>query len=356
MAKKTIRIKESEIKQIVEQTLTELNWDAYYSVANQREKQGKHDSASKLRNAAKERFDDEFVGNLQYDTMGAKMKGKQSPKFHTNFSTSKPSIDATNSKGDHLVHHRSNGKDKYYDRNGVTTPEKFFRDKQVSNAYNKAMKALNSFNEQKIDKLVSDALRKTLNENASDYYERGLNNHFSQERLPKGWEKTTDNEGNTIYIDPDFNEFTKDEYGHFVPLDTQFNEQKKYGSKVNESNELYDEWYEVEDYAGNTGSEGMYRSYDIGTYYTGTAEEDAKESGFDSLEEYLQYWFEEVKNELPWYWSDDKAYKGETIFMNDGVVCTDLYGQILFSEYQVADARRDQAFQNKLEKGEYWTK
>ena len=47
--------------------------------------------------------------------------------------------------------------------------------------------------------------------------------------------------------------------------------------KLFEMNELYSEWYDEEDYNGQTGEEGMIRSYDIGTYYDSQAEEDAKE-------------------------------------------------------------------------------
>ena len=42
-----------------------------------------------------------------------------------------------------------------------------------------------------------------------------------QEKLPRGWEKRKcdDAFGGYIYIDGDYNEFYKDEYGHFQPLD-----------------------------------------------------------------------------------------------------------------------------------------
>lgn len=128
---------------------------------------------------------------------------------------------------------------------------------------------------------------------------------------------------------------------------------------LKESNELYDEWYQEEDYDGNQGEQGMIRSYDIGEYYTSNAERDAAESGFDNLEDYLQYWFDEIRQECPWYWTkvgSGYGYNGTTLFRNDGIVCKDIYGQIMVDEYPIADARRNADFEERLGKGEYWMK
>ena len=65
-------------------------------------------------------------------------------------------------------------------------------------------------------------------------------------------------------------------------------------------NLVYDEWYGEEDYNGHVGEKGMIRSYDIGTYYVDQAEQDAQESGYNDVAEYLKYWFDEIKNECPW--------------------------------------------------------
>lgn len=43
--------------------------------------------------------------------------------------------------------------------------------------------------------------------------------YLTRERLPKGWEKIETDDDEVIYRDDDGNEYTKDEYGHFVPLD-----------------------------------------------------------------------------------------------------------------------------------------
>jgi hypothetical protein len=115
--------------------------------------------------------------------------------------------------------------------------------------------------------------------------------------------------------------------------------------KLFEMNELYSEWYDEEDYNGQTGEEGMIRSYDIGTYYDSQAEEDAKENGFKDLASYLEYYFNEIQAECPWYWTrvgSGYGYNGKTIFKNDGIVCKNIYGQIMFDEYPIGDARRNQ--------------
>lgn len=105
---------------------------------------------------------------------------------------------------------------------------------------------------------------------------------------------------------------------------------------LKETNKLYNEWYEEEDYNGHTGEPGMIRSYDIGTYYDSNAEVDAKENGFDNLEDYLKYYFDEIKTECPWYWQKigpGYGYHGNTIFKEGGIVCKEIYGQIMFDEY-----------------------
>ena len=355
MKKKLVRLTEQDLHNIIHEAINELDWKTYTKAANKREAQGKHQNASALRQTAKQRFDDKFVGDLQYDTMGDKMKGKQSPKFQTHFETKTPSIEATNARGDKLIHHRVKGQDKHYDSKGVTTPEKFFKNKEVANAYNKARQELNTFNEQKLQAIVSETIKKVLKEGFGSNGNGAINGDLfgtslnpTSEKLPKGFEKKELEDGTTIYTDQDFNEYTKDEYGKFHPLGEQ--------KQLQESNELYDEWYQVEDYDGNTGNPGDYRSYELGHSYVDSAIENAKESGYDSLEDYLFYWLDEVKDGLPWYWSNDNAYKGERLFTHDGFTFYDLYGQLILDEYPVADARRDQEFEEKLKRGEYWTK
>ena len=130
-------------------------------------------------------------------------------------------------------------------------------------------------------------------------------------------------------------------------------------SEMNEGNGLYDEWYDQEDYNGQTGEPGMVKSYEIGHYYMGQAENDAREAGYDNVSDYLQYWFSKIQPECPWYCTKVNGgygYNGTTVFRNDGVVCKDISGQIIIDEYPIGDARRNADFEERLNKGEYWTK
>lgn len=109
--------------------------------------------------------------------------------------------------------------------------------------------------------------------------------------------------------------------------------------KVIRENELYDEWYEQEDYDGHTGEPGMVKSYDIGTYYIDRAENDAKECGYDEVDDYLKFWFSEIQPECPWYWQkigSGYGFNGTTIFRLGGIVCKDIYGQIMVDEYHIS--------------------
>lgn len=110
---------------------------------------------------------------------------------------------------------------------------------------------------------------------------------------------------------------------------------------VNESvkrvlNETSEDWYAEEDYNGQTGKEGEVKSYDIGQYYLSNAEVDAEENGYEDVAEWLKAWFFEIQPECPWYWQkmgSGYGYNGDTIFKVDGVVCKDIYGQLMFDEY-----------------------
>jgi len=130
---------------------------------------------------------------------------------------------------------------------------------------------------------------------------------------------------------------------------------------LKESNELYDEWYDEEDYNGDTGEYGLIRSYDLGPMYTSEMEAEADGYGMDFgdyLKYYLKYYLDEVLPECPWYWSQrsrDRNYT--TLAQWDGIVVKELpSGQIVVDEYPIGDAERDADFQNRLEQGEYWMK
>lgn len=74
-------------------------------------------------------------------------------------------------------------------------------------------------NESKLSRIVKESVDKILSE--SDYWREAEDNYLMQEKLPRGWEKRKCDDvfGGYIYIDGDYNEFYKDEYGHLQPLD-----------------------------------------------------------------------------------------------------------------------------------------
>lgn len=100
--------------------------------------------------------------------------------------------------------------------------------------------------------------------------------------------------------------------------------------------ESVDDFYNEEDFNGNVGQVGMVKSYDIGHYYTDQAELDAKENGYNSLEEYLKFYWSEIGGECPWTWQrlgSGYGYNGTTLAEIDGVRFKDIYGQIMVDEY-----------------------
>lgn len=120
------------------------------------------------------------------------------------------------------------------------------------------------------------------------------------------------------------------------------------------NNNLYDEWYQEEDYNGNIGEPGLIKSYDIGTYYTGQAEQDAQENGYDNMVDYLKFWFDEIKTECPWYWTKvNNNYKmqGNILFEENNVICIDFCDQILI--YEDID---NSDFYNRLQSGQFYMK
>ena len=79
------------------------------------------------------------------------------------------------------------------------------------------MKQRIKLKESELKRMISESVRKVLNENAYDYYADAEDRYMMRERLPKGWEKHETEDG-IIYTDPDYNEYVKDEYGNFEPL------------------------------------------------------------------------------------------------------------------------------------------
>lgn len=81
------------------------------------------------------------------------------------------------------------------------------------------MKQMIRLTEQDLHRIVKESVGKVLNE--IDHWREAEDNYLMQEKLPRGWEKRKCDDvfGGYVYIDGDYNEFYKDEYGHFQPLD-----------------------------------------------------------------------------------------------------------------------------------------
>lgn len=191
MKKQTIKLKESQLRNLIKEALNELDWKTYANAENKRLAQGKYANANELSNMAKNRFDDEYNNNYRYDTLGAKLADKHSKTFNSTFiPTEKPSLQGRNEKGEELF--RNNGK--YYNsRRGLTTPEKFFKDKEMSDTFNTATQELDNYNngnydytpdkgwhlkESKLNKIIKKSIKKCLNEaydiDDDAYYGGGL--------------------------------------------------------------------------------------------------------------------------------------------------------------------------------------
>lgn len=101
------------------------------------------------------------------------------------------------------------------------------------------------------------------------------------------------------------------------------------------------DFYSQVDQNGRTGQPGQVKSYDCGYMTTSNVQVEAQEAGFDSIEEYLRSWWNEVSTELPWTWEtlgNGYGYHGSTIFTNqepDGgtLRCKEIYDQIMFDVY-----------------------
>jgi hypothetical protein len=156
MAKKnTIRLTESELKQVinesVKQIISELDYKTNLNAANKllqlandetdpKKKKELWDRAWELGKYANEKFHDEYIGNYRYDTMGDKLKGKKSAKFDAHLSPSSGKMAYGNirgwNKGGNEIF--STGKGKYYNHQGYVSPRQHFRDAEIADAYSRA--------------------------------------------------------------------------------------------------------------------------------------------------------------------------------------------------------------------------
>lgn len=138
---------------MVMEALDELDWKTYANAARKRFDQVNDDSvegtwndkfhkAYDLEKAANSVFDNEYIGNMKYDTLGDKLKGKHSPRFDGRMQLGYKGrmpygvIKGNNKSGGEIF---STDKGVYHSNGGgLTTPGQFFKNKEVADAYSKA--------------------------------------------------------------------------------------------------------------------------------------------------------------------------------------------------------------------------
>ena len=294
MNKKTIKkLSESDFHKMIEESvnkcLTEMDWKTYANAAKKREQQfrdeanpskkkGLFNSYYNLKDKARERFDNDYVGDYKYDTFGDKFRGKHSPKFEVGLDmTEKPYglLKGYNKGGDKLFSTKKGAYASQY--KGYTSPRNFFRNKDVADKFT------------------------TANDELWDYH----NGDYEYDSIKNG--------GNGKW-----NKKIKEAIGR----------------TINEISER-DSFYEEEDSNGNLGENGQVKSYDIGYYTISQAEEDAKENGYDDVGEYLNYWFNEIRSECPFTWQtlgSGYGFHGTTLFTDGNVVGKLIYDQIMIDE------------------------
>lgn len=80
------------------------------------------------------------------------------------------------------------------------------------------MKKIIRLTEEQLHNLIRESVDSILKENAFDYYRDAEDNYLNREKLPKGWDKFETEDEETIYTDPDGNQYVKDEYGKFQQI------------------------------------------------------------------------------------------------------------------------------------------
>ena len=106
-------------------------------------------------------------------------------------------------------------------------------------------------------------------------------------------------------------------------------------TNILKENECVD-FYSEEDEFGNVGEPGMVKSYNIGYYSVDNAMLDAKEFGYENLQDYLKFWWNEVSDDIPFTWEklgSGYGYHGTTLLKLGNVVFKEIYGQIMVDEY-----------------------
>lgn len=197
MAKKQlIRLTEGDLHNIIKESvnniLTELDWKTYANAAKKRYQQYKEnpkdttswDSAYKLNRTANERFDDDYVGDMKYDTLGDKIRGKKSPKFYSHFDSRsenmpQQAIKGTNRSGDEIFNTKRGS---YFGSKpvggGYVNPNNFFKDKEVGEKFKSASDELWDYHDGNYEYQKGEGWKKKMT-NESRYSNATFRQRFS---------------------------------------------------------------------------------------------------------------------------------------------------------------------------------
>lgn len=204
-----VRLTENQLNGViaesVKKALNEVDWKTYANASKKRLQQyddsgkkdmDKYEKARELNTMAADRFREDFVGNMMYDTFGDKMRGTRSPKFDAYPNVWKKdrmpygAVRGTNKSGDEIF---STEKGTYHSSRGLTSPKKFFRDNDVADKYEKANDELWNYdngqyeydngwklkNESKLNRIVSESIKKVLKEGGHLYGTDSEGNTFT---------------------------------------------------------------------------------------------------------------------------------------------------------------------------------
>ena len=170
--------------------------------------------------------------------------------------------------------------------------------------------------------------------------EAAHNRRTDANRKYQAWADRLGNKARRKYTDPntsldDFQDWNDDIDYRGINKHLSESTKKTLNRMLHESNTT-DDFFNDEDSNGKHGQPGMIKSYDIGHYTTDNAESDAKENGYNNLEDYLRSYWNEVGYECPFEWvtpGNGYGWNGKTIFTDGGLKCKDIFGQIIFDEY-----------------------
>ena len=100
--------------------------------------------------------------------------------------------------------------------------------------------------------------------------------------------------------------------------------------------EAVEDFYNEEDSNGNFGEPGMVKSYEIGYATVDNMELHAEEMGYENLEDFLKFWWEEIGYDCPFTWQrlgQGYGFNGTTLVQIGNVKIKKIWDQIMVDEY-----------------------